>query len=276
MLGHGRQLPRQLRLALDPGAPAHHRADRRPGHRGRPGRRPRPARRQVPRSRCWPTASSWTARTSRCRSPPADPVVVEVQPNPLPDATLRAQVYQDEATTNGAIDNSEDGLAGFQGHINDTLGEVTTDVYGNPLCTTYVGENAGLHHPGRLPRRRRRARREDRGWQVPQRLDRHARHPASGLQPLHDHGAAARRAGLDPDHHARGQPRLRQLGHGGLDRLRHRGHAGRRARAHPAVRLRQAQEHSGCRRLRARSPASSSGSSSTRPRRAATSTSSTA
>ncbi len=76
-----------------------------------------------------------------------DPVTVEVQPNPLPDATLRAQVYQDEATTNGAIDNSEDGLAGFQGHINDTLGEVTTDVYGNPLCTTYVGEKADFTIP---------------------------------------------------------------------------------------------------------------------------------
>ncbi len=75
------------------------------------------------------------------------PVVVEVQPNPLPDATLRAQVYRDEATTNGAIDNSEDGLAGFQGHINDTLGEVTTDVYGNPLCTTYVGEKADFTIP---------------------------------------------------------------------------------------------------------------------------------
>ena len=70
-----------------------------------------------------------------------DPVIVEVQPDPLPDATFRAQIYQDEATTNGAIDNGENGLAGFQGHLNDTLGEVTTDVYGNPLCTTYVGEH---------------------------------------------------------------------------------------------------------------------------------------
>jgi hypothetical protein len=69
-------------------------------------------------------------------------VSVEVQPNPLPDSTLRAQVYLDESSTNGAIDNGEDGLAGFQGHINDVLGEVTTDVYGNPLCTKYAGEDA--------------------------------------------------------------------------------------------------------------------------------------
>ncbi|PKW26218.1 IPT/TIG domain-containing protein [Phycicoccus duodecadis] len=68
-------------------------------------------------------------------------VTVGVQPDPLPDSTLRAQVYRDEASTNGAIDNGEQGLAGFQGHINDTLGEVTTDVYGNPLCTRYVNED---------------------------------------------------------------------------------------------------------------------------------------
>ncbi len=72
---------------------------------------------------------------------------VTVQPHPLPDSTLRAIVFQDEASTNGAIDNGENGLEGFQGHINDTLGEVTTDVYGNPLCTTYVNEDANFQIP---------------------------------------------------------------------------------------------------------------------------------
>ncbi len=72
-------------------------------------------------------------------------LVVEVQPDPLPDATLRAQVFLDEASTNGAIDNGEQGLANFQGHINDTLGEITTDVYGNPLCTVYAGEDPVTH-----------------------------------------------------------------------------------------------------------------------------------
>jgi len=72
-------------------------------------------------------------------------LTVEVQPDPLPDSTLRAQVYLDEASTNGAIDNGEPGLAGFQGHVNDILGEVTTDIYGNPLCTTYRGENPDTH-----------------------------------------------------------------------------------------------------------------------------------
>ena len=74
-------------------------------------------------------------------------VTVQLQPHPLPDSTLRAQVFLDEASTNGAIDNGEPGLEGFQGHVNDTLGEITTDVYGNPLCTTYVGENNSGPNP---------------------------------------------------------------------------------------------------------------------------------
>ena len=79
--------------------------------------------------------------------PLADPgrVTVELQPNPLPDSTLRAQVFADIAPTNGTIDPGDTGLAGFVGHIVDTLGEVQTDVYGNPLCTTYVGEDPDTH-----------------------------------------------------------------------------------------------------------------------------------
>ncbi|QNE46659.1 hypothetical protein F1C58_06885 [Glaciihabitans sp. INWT7] len=69
--------------------------------------------------------------------PTSGPVTVELQPTPLPDSTLRAQIFQDSATTNGTIDQGEPGLAGFTGHIADTLGEVQTDVYGNPLCTVY-------------------------------------------------------------------------------------------------------------------------------------------
>ena len=72
----------------------------------------------------------------------ADPVKVELQPFPLPDATLRAFVFQDEAIPNGAPDVPvEEGLAGFSGHLAHYLGEVTTDIYGNPLCTRYVGED---------------------------------------------------------------------------------------------------------------------------------------
>ena len=72
-------------------------------------------------------------------------VQVELQPNPLPDSTLRGQVFSDSATTNGTWDASEPGLAGFVGHITDVLGEVQTDVYGNQLCTEYEGEDPVTH-----------------------------------------------------------------------------------------------------------------------------------
>ncbi len=69
-------------------------------------------------------------------------VTVELQPTPLPDATVRTMVFEDNAPTNSSPDMpAENGLGGFQGHITDYLGEVTTDVYGNPLCTTYKGED---------------------------------------------------------------------------------------------------------------------------------------
>ncbi len=35
----------------------------------------------------------------------------------------------------------EQGLAGFSAQITDDLGDVTTDIYGNPLCTRYDGED---------------------------------------------------------------------------------------------------------------------------------------
>ena len=63
------------------------------------------------------------------------PVTVELQPAPLPDSTIQAAVFEDVSIVNGAPDlPAEHGLAGFQGHIKDYLGEVSTDVYGDPLC----------------------------------------------------------------------------------------------------------------------------------------------
>ena len=73
------------------------------------------------------------------------PVAVELQPMPLPDSTVKGQVFADMAPTNGAYDAGDQPLAGFTGHLNDLLGEVTTDVYGNPVCTTYVGEDPVTH-----------------------------------------------------------------------------------------------------------------------------------
>lgn len=64
-------------------------------------------------------------------------VTVELQPTPLPDAQIQAAVFEDVSPVNSATDlPAEHGLAGFQGHILDVLGEVTTDVYGAPLCGT--------------------------------------------------------------------------------------------------------------------------------------------
>ena len=71
-------------------------------------------------------------------------VTVELQPHPLPTATLHTFVFEDNASTNGQYDApAEHGLAGFQGHIADYLGEVTTDVFGNPLCTEYLRDGLG-------------------------------------------------------------------------------------------------------------------------------------
>ena len=82
-----------------------------------------------------------------CDTPLNGPLAVELQPNPLPDGTLRAFVFEDNASTNMGYDTGETLLAGFVGHIVDTLGEVTTDVYGNPLCTKYEGEDANYQIP---------------------------------------------------------------------------------------------------------------------------------
>jgi len=74
------------------------------------------------------------------------PVTVELQPFPLPDATIRAFVFEDISPTNSAPDAPvELGLPGFVGHIADYIGEVTTDIYGNPLCTLYEGEDPVTH-----------------------------------------------------------------------------------------------------------------------------------
>ncbi len=68
----------------------------------------------------------------------ANPITVELQPTPLPTATMQAEIFEDVSVPNAAPDVPvEHGLAGFEGHIADYLGEVTTDVFGNPLGTEY-------------------------------------------------------------------------------------------------------------------------------------------
>jgi hypothetical protein len=65
-------------------------------------------------------------------------VVVELQPHPLPGATMRIKVFEDISPVNGQFDApAEGGLEGFMAIIKDPAGDITTDVFGNPLCTEY-------------------------------------------------------------------------------------------------------------------------------------------
>ncbi len=73
-------------------------------------------------------------------------VGVGMQPTPLPAATIRVKVFEDNAPTNWGPDvPAERGLEGFYGHVADQLGEVTTDMFGNPLCTEYYTATNTLH-----------------------------------------------------------------------------------------------------------------------------------
>ena len=79
----------------------------------------------------------------------------QAQPFDLPLGTLRVQVFNDNASTNGQWDEGDETydpqlnraarMPGFTAHLADVMGEVTTDWYGNPLCTTYRANTA----PGR-------------------------------------------------------------------------------------------------------------------------------
>ena len=62
-----------------------------------------------------------------------------MNPMPVQTTTVRVNVFNDNAVPDGAWDGlSEAGLSGFSFHMSDVLGdEVTTDVFGNPLCTEY-------------------------------------------------------------------------------------------------------------------------------------------
>lgn len=79
-------------------------------------------------------------------------VTVALNAEPLPSATMRIKVFEDDASVNGQMDTDEHGLEGFHAVINDILGQVSTDVFGNPLCTTYDsgGNPNGLDQYGCL------------------------------------------------------------------------------------------------------------------------------
>lgn len=65
-------------------------------------------------------------------------VAVQMNPTPLPLSTIQIQVYQDQVPVDATYEaDAEHGLAGFGAHLTDVFGEVSTDYYGNTLCTTY-------------------------------------------------------------------------------------------------------------------------------------------
>ena len=68
----------------------------------------------------------------------AGDVTVKLEPNPLPLATIKIRVFHDNHSVTGTDDvPREDGLAGFHVTLADRIGEVTTDWFGNPICTQY-------------------------------------------------------------------------------------------------------------------------------------------
>ncbi len=75
-------------------------------------------------------------------------VTVGLQPHPLPPATMQIIVFEDISPTNGAVDAPvEQGLPGFKAWINDILGQVQVNVFGNPLCTLYDAAGNPLPTP---------------------------------------------------------------------------------------------------------------------------------
>ncbi len=70
----------------------------------------------------------------------AGPGIVKVglNPYPIPLGTIQVKVFEDNAPADGTFDaTTEHGLANWGATVNDILGQVSTDWYGNPICTEY-------------------------------------------------------------------------------------------------------------------------------------------
>ena len=68
-------------------------------------------------------------------------VTVYVRQQPIETAQISIKVFHDINPINNAPDASEPGLAGFTVTIGDQGGDIITDGFGNPLGTTYIGED---------------------------------------------------------------------------------------------------------------------------------------
>ncbi|MDT5024773.1 MAG: hypothetical protein QOE61_1199, partial [Micromonosporaceae bacterium] len=75
-------------------------------------------------------------------------VTVSMQPYPLPLGTVRIRVFNDNIPVDGTYEvNAEKGLSGFTARLFDVMAEVSTDYYGNPLCTQYQRSAPDAAHP---------------------------------------------------------------------------------------------------------------------------------
>jgi large repetitive protein len=75
---------------------------------------------------------------------PAGQITVLLQPEPLPLSKIRLHVFHDVHPVNGEDDvPTEKGLGGFDIVIEDALGEVSQDYFGNPLGTQYKKDANG-------------------------------------------------------------------------------------------------------------------------------------
>ncbi|MBI4939589.1 MAG: hypothetical protein HY830_02435 [Actinobacteria bacterium] len=82
------------------------------------------------------------------------PATVTLPTTPTPLGNIRVQVFEDAAFVDGTYAAGAEGpdpgnndvftkMPGFQAFISDVMGPVTTDFFGNPLCTHYVHSPKG-------------------------------------------------------------------------------------------------------------------------------------
>ena len=93
-------------------------------------------------------AAGTGAKCTAPNTPITGPVEVKLQEGPLPLANVRIRVFEDTAPVDGTYEiDAEQGLAGFRGYLSDQLGDVSTDFFGNPLCTVYEHGAPDAQHP---------------------------------------------------------------------------------------------------------------------------------
>jgi|GEM_PF-576186 len=72
-------------------------------------------------------------------------MTIQLRADPLPLASIEVIAFQDEIPVNGFIDPLERPLAGYHVVVEDGVGEVAVDWFGNPLCTEYQRDPDGTY-----------------------------------------------------------------------------------------------------------------------------------